>query len=210
LALHAIGLISKWLRVAVAYPDDVEARGQMLIASTLAGIAFSHSMVGIVHAVAHSLGGVYHLPHGLANAIILPYGMEHNLSSCPERYADIAVALGQHRLPSTRLTAMAGITRVRMLSRQLAYLKGLQMNLELAGIGDDLARLDEVVDTAMADGSILYNPAKVGPDDIRSIVQRAYKQPAQGWPQGDRRRLQGHRRPVRRARRVPAVAQAAP
>ena len=178
LALHAIKIISRNIRNAVAFPEDVEARGQMLVASCMAGIAFSHSMVGIVHGISHSLGGVYHIPHGLANALILPYGMEYNAQEDPEKYADIAVALGIHRLPSARLTARAGIVRVRMLSRQLGYLKGLHLNLKDAGIDDDLARLEEVVETAMVDGAMLYNPREVQADEVRSIVKRAYRQPA--------------------------------
>ncbi len=94
LALHAIKLISNNILQACAKPDDMQARGAMLVGSFLAGVAFSHSMVGMVHGISHALGGVYHIPHGLANALILAEVMEYNLEAQIDRYADIAVALG--------------------------------------------------------------------------------------------------------------------
>jgi alcohol dehydrogenase len=94
LALHAIRLISGNILQACAHPDDMEARGAMLVGSFLAGVAFSHSMVGMVHGISHALGGVYHIPHGLANALVLPEVMEYNLEAAIDRYAEIAIALG--------------------------------------------------------------------------------------------------------------------
>jgi alcohol dehydrogenase class IV len=94
LALHAMKLLSANILQACAHPDDLEARGGMLVGSFLAGVAFSHSMVGMAHGIAHALGGVYHIPHGLANALVLPEVMAHNLEAEMERYADIALALG--------------------------------------------------------------------------------------------------------------------
>jgi len=94
LALQAIRLIRDYLLRACAQPNDLQARGAMLAASCLAGIAFSHSMVGMVHGISHALGGVYHIPHGLANALVLPEVMDYNLDSRLDRYADIAEALG--------------------------------------------------------------------------------------------------------------------
>ncbi len=178
MALKAIQMIGRNVLVAAAHPDDLDARGSMLVASCLAGVAFSHSMVGIVHGIAHSLGGVYGIAHGEANGLILPHGMEHNLAARTDRYADIAIALGVPQMITPALTARAGILKIRVMSRQLTYLKALPANLEQAGIGDGLARLDQVVETAMTDGSMLYNPCPVKPDAVESIVRRAYKQPA--------------------------------
>jgi alcohol dehydrogenase class IV len=94
LALHAIKLITGNILQACAKPADMEARGAMLAGSFLAGVAFSHSMVGMVHAIAHALGGVYHIPHGLANALVLPEVMAYNLDAQVDRYADVALAMG--------------------------------------------------------------------------------------------------------------------
>ncbi len=94
LALHSIKLISGNILQACARPKDLQARGAMLAGSFLAGIAFSHSMVGMAHGISHALGGVYNIPHGLANALILPEVMEYNLDARMDRFADIATALG--------------------------------------------------------------------------------------------------------------------
>ena len=94
LALHAISLIAGNILQACAKPNDLQARGAMQVGSFLAGVAFSHSMVGMVHGIAHALGGVYHIPHGLANALILPEVMAYNLEARVDRYADIALAMG--------------------------------------------------------------------------------------------------------------------
>ncbi len=94
LALHAVKLISGNILQACAKPDDMEARGAMLVGSFLAGVAFSHSMVGMVHGISHALGGVYHIPHGLANALVLPEVMAYNLEAQYDRFADIAAAMG--------------------------------------------------------------------------------------------------------------------
>ena len=80
---------------AVEDGQDLAARGQMQIAALLAGWAFSNAMVGLVHAMAHSLGAVCGIPHGLANGLILPHVMEFNLSEVPELLADIASLNGR-------------------------------------------------------------------------------------------------------------------
>ncbi len=178
MALRAIELISENILQAVAFPDDLQARGAMLVGSCLAGIAISHAMVGIVHGIAHALGGVYHVPHGEANGVLLSYGMQHNLSSRPRRYARIAEALGVERRGGDWVTAQLGVMKVQLLIRQLAWLEAMPVNLEQAGVSDGLARLDEVIDAALADGSILYNPVPVEADAVRRIVERAYKRPS--------------------------------
>jgi alcohol dehydrogenase len=94
LALHAIRLIATYLHRSVENGDDLLARGQMQIAATMAGMAFSNAMVGLVHAMAHSLGGRFGVPHGLANAILLPHVMRYNMGACTDQYAFVAEAMG--------------------------------------------------------------------------------------------------------------------
>ncbi len=206
LALHAVKIISANLARAVANPEDDEARGAMLIGSFIAGVAFSHARVGIVHAIAHALGGVYHVPHGVANALILPYGMEYNLETVAGRYADIAEAMGVPRIrpvaEASRLLgvnkieaaadlvdtylggvdswadkkcALGGVAKIRLLLRQLAGLAGFPLNLKDAGVGDNLAKLDLVVEKTMADGSCLYNPREIEEAGVRDILGRVLK-----------------------------------
>lgn len=184
----------------------------MLAASCLAGIAFSHSMVGMVHGISHALGGVYHIPHGLANALVLPEVMDYNLEVRLDRYADIAEALGvafprpgaalgnllrysplKFAAPLARplagmdrwfrrKAAKAGITYIRTLNQHLAHLTGMPLNLRDAGIQDGLAKLDQVVETAMADGAMLYNPREPERDAVRRIVQTLYATPVKPLP----------------------------
>jgi len=140
LALHAIKLISGNILQACAKPDDLQARGSMLVGSFLAGVAFSHSMVGMVHGISHALGGVYHIPHGLANALVLPEVMAYNLEARIDRYADIAAALGisfplfidqgRSMLKSNRLD----------LAMKLANLSDVDSLKELVGSGSYRAR----------------------------------------------------------------------
>jgi alcohol dehydrogenase class IV len=95
LALHAIRLIGAFLRPSVANGSDQGARSQMAMASTLAGVAFSNAGVGLVHAMAHPLGGRFDVPHGVANAILLPSVMRFNLIARLEKFAHVAQALGE-------------------------------------------------------------------------------------------------------------------
>lgn len=205
LALQAIRLIRDHLLLACAQPENLSARGAMLVASCLAGIAFSHSMVGMTHGISHALGGVYHIPHGLANALVLPEVMNYNLESRLDRYADIAEALGvvfprpgaaignwlrygglgfaaPLAKPLTgldrrfrRKAAKAGITYIRTLNRQLAHLTGMPLNLRDAGVKDGLAKLEQVADTAMTDGSMLYNPREPEREAVIRIVRALYE-----------------------------------
>lgn len=93
-ALHAAELIAKHLPRAVLDGKDLEARSAMLLGSLLAGIAFSHADVGAVHCIAEALGGMYDLPHGVCNAVCLPYVMEYCLEANVNRYARLGWAMG--------------------------------------------------------------------------------------------------------------------
>ncbi|MDM8536713.1 iron-containing alcohol dehydrogenase [Desulfobacterales bacterium HSG17] len=231
LALHAIKLLTDNILQACDKPEDLQARGAMQVGSFLAGVAFSHSMVGMVHGISHALGGVYHIPHGLANTLILPEVMEYNLEAKVERYADAALAMGvsfpnivsesqsviksgafdlitkavkkteldslkkivdtkAHKIRDfavnklenlgfvddwiRRQAAIAGIEKVRTLNRQLAFLTGMPLNLKDAGIKDDLAKLEQVADTAMEDGAMLYNPVEPDHEAVMDIVEKVY------------------------------------
>ena len=176
----------------------------MLVASCLAGVAFSHSMVGMVHGISHALGGVYHVPHGLANALVLAEVMDYNLDSRRERYADVAQALGVHapapaaalaglleRLGAGRAASLlrrlggldavirrwmaaAAADRVRTLNRKLASLTGMPLNLVDAGVDPEFSRLEQVVTTALEDGAMLYNPREPDAGAVTAILRRLH------------------------------------
>jgi alcohol dehydrogenase class IV len=95
LAAGAIDLIFNNIVQATKHGEDLEARGALLVASNMAGIAFSHSMVGCVHGMAHSVGGICRVPHGVANAILLPHGMEYNFEEVMDKLAKLAPIMGE-------------------------------------------------------------------------------------------------------------------
>lgn len=94
LALAAVGMVFQHLRTACRQGSDLEAREQMSLASTYAGMAFTRANVGYVHAIAHQFGGRYHTPHGLANAIVLPHVLKFSLPAATARLAQLAVRVG--------------------------------------------------------------------------------------------------------------------
>lgn len=94
LALHAIRLISQNLLDAVQKPEAEAARGNMLVASTIAGMAFGNTDVAGVHCISESIGGMYDTPHGVGNAIFLPFMFQHNCDADLERHANVAHAMG--------------------------------------------------------------------------------------------------------------------
>jgi alcohol dehydrogenase len=93
-ALKAVALIAQYLRTAVENGKNLEAREQMAYAEFLAGMAFNNASLGYVHAMAHQLGGVYDLPHGVCNALLLPHVEAFNVQTSAARLADVAAAMG--------------------------------------------------------------------------------------------------------------------
>jgi alcohol dehydrogenase class IV len=94
LAIEAVRLIGRSLNRACSNGSDIKAREDMAMASALAGIAMDQGGLGIVHSMAGPFCGIFHLPHGEANAILLKYGMNFNLRAAPEKFSSIAMALG--------------------------------------------------------------------------------------------------------------------
>lgn len=121
LALRAIDLISHNIFRAWEYPDDIGAREAMMTGSTLAGAAFINSNVGAVHALAETVGAKYHIPHGTANAIFLPYVMEFNLPNTSEKYAEIARIMTEPGSGNVSCpTAEDAVTQVSNLCKKLS------------------------------------------------------------------------------------------
>jgi alcohol dehydrogenase len=169
LAIGAIKMIEANLRQAVQHGDDPEARGSMLLAATMAGMAFSNALLGIVHAMAHPCGGRFGVPHGVANGILLPYGMEYNLPACARRLADVAAALGvDTRGMDDETAASAGVAAVRHLARDC----GLPSRLSEVGVPwDGLAQLAA---DSQGDAMMFTNPRAAGEEDVLALYQRAY------------------------------------
>jgi aldehyde dehydrogenase (NAD+) len=169
-ALHAIRLIVNYLPQAVANGSDLRARGQMQVAALLAGWAFSNAMVGLVHAMAHSLGAVCRIPHGLANALILPHVMRYNLDEVPELMMDIAAAMG---ISTEQLDPLeAGNAAADKME---AFLKQIGLSERLKDKGVSPEALKQCSELSLTDGSIVYNPKMVmDASDILDIYMKLY------------------------------------
>ncbi|HEY6873199.1 MAG TPA: iron-containing alcohol dehydrogenase [Geobacteraceae bacterium] len=171
-AIKAIELIAKYLSVAVANGENLEARDAMAYAEYLAGMAFNNASLGYVHSMAHQLGGFYNLPHGVCNAILLPAVSEFNLIACPQRFAEIAIALGENVTGTiSGLSAFdAGqkaIDGIRKLSRAIGIPSGLK---ELNVKEQDLKVMAE---NAKKDACQLTNPRKATLEQVIGIFKAA-------------------------------------
>jgi len=168
----AIRLVRENIVTCVERGDDEQARLAMANAALLAGIAFSNAMVGVVHALAHACGGVCRVPHGVANAILLPWGMESNLDKAGHFIAELAPVLGAKSSGSTTEQAKAAIEAVRDLAKKLEDLCGLPTRLRDVGVTED--KLETIAKTAINDGSVTFNPEQVDFEDALAILKRAY------------------------------------
>ena len=167
-ALQSIKLISKYLRIAVANGENLEARENMAYASLLAGMAFNNAGLGYVHAMAHQLGGFYDLAHGVANAILLPHVERYNMISNLEKFADIAVAMGENiEGLSMRQAAEKAIDAITQLSKDI----GIPAGLSEFNIKPD--SFEKMAKYALKDGNAVCNPIKGTEKDIVKLFEAA-------------------------------------
>lgn len=170
-AVHAIEYVFRYLLRCYRNGDDMEARQNMLLASCMAGLAFNNSGLGMAHSIAHTLGGLFHIPHGKANAVLLPYVIRFNSFDVRDRYRTIAEKLG---LPCD--TVEQGneslIEAVRWLNSQM----GIPSRISELGIEqDDFDNaLDAMSSNAMADMCTASNPRRPSQRDIRQLLRTAY------------------------------------
>ena len=128
-ALQSIKLVKQFLYASVSNLNDIELRGNIMLASLHAGLAFSNASLGSVHAMAHSLGGYLDLPHGECNAILLPYVMEYNYIASPERFEAIGDALGlDMRGMNSAEKKSAIINDINSLKKLVGITKSLKEN----------------------------------------------------------------------------------
>jgi len=173
LGVAAIEYIFKYLVKATTNGEDLEARGAMLIAANMAGISFSHSMCGCVHGMAHAAGGMARIPHGIANGIFLPHGMEYNFEEGKEKFAKLAPVMGEDISGcSVDDAARKAIEAVRKLTGKLNELGALPLRLRDVGVSED--DLEKIAEGAEEDGSCIYNPREVVAEEILVHVKNAY------------------------------------
>jgi alcohol dehydrogenase class IV len=171
LALTAVRRIAAWLRVAWADGGNAEARREMLLGQLEAGIAFGNSSVALVHGMSRPLGGYFHVPHGLANAMLLPVVMAFSLLGSPRRFAALAEAMG---LPVREGPAMESGREAVQAVRDLCA--DLQVPT-LTGYGLDPVKVMEVAPQmardALASGSPAHNPRQASAEEIVELYRRA-------------------------------------
>lgn len=168
LAIQAIKIIPRFLPRAVANGEDIEAREQMVFAQSLAGMAFNNASLGYVHAIAHQFGGFYNYPHGVCNAILLPHVCKFNLIAQEEKFADIAVALGENvKGLSKHEAAEKGIRKIEQMSKELGIPSGFA---ELGAKEEDIPTLAE---NAMKDACAATNPRKPKLQEVIEIIKGA-------------------------------------
>lgn len=168
LALESIRLIAKSLQKAVEQGSDLEARSMMAYGSFVSGMSFSNCGLGAVHSLAHQLGGVYNLPHGVCNAILLPHVTKFNASACGDKLRDVAEAMGVDTTGmSTEEANAACVDAIVKLSKAVGIPEGLK------GLGVEESKLAEMADLALVDPCLPGNPRDVSKEDAIALYQAA-------------------------------------
>ena len=175
LCLKAVEMILTYLPRAYAHGDDMEAREKMHNAATLAGLGFINSLAAAAHALGHSLGAVFHLPHGRAVSLFLPYTIQFNArGDQPTRYADIARFLS---LPAAddRKSTDSLVSAIRDLQRGVGQPLSIREAVPDLTPGEFAAQLDKLVDNAEMDATIVASARDVTTDDTRRLFEYTYQ-----------------------------------
>lgn len=171
----AIRLITQNLVEATRNGGNRQARLAMALAATQAGIAFSNSMVGAVHAIGHALGGVCHIPHAEAMNILLPHVLRYNLSHAAQSYADLLPhIIGWERAAATPADSRAEtfIGEIEQLSAKLQELAGLPRRLSEVGVQE--SDFERIAEGAVNDGALIVNPRSLDEAQVIGILKQAF------------------------------------
>jgi len=171
LCLVGARLTFQYLRRAVADGKDMEAREHMHNAATCAGLGFSNALVSLAHAMGHTLGATFHLPHGRLVGLMLPYTIEFAARDAPERFADLAQFVGATQ--AGRLQGALELARsIRQLCRDIHEpVSGSEAGLDRAAFEN---ALDKMVDDAFNDASMVSASRSPSFDELRQIFWCAY------------------------------------
>jgi len=169
-SLEAVSLIGKSLRRAVEEGSDLQARSNMLLGSLLAGIGLANAGVGAAHSLAYPMGGVFHIAHGVANALLLPAVVDYNAFHSPEKFARIAAGLGEKTegVPP-REAAILAVEAIRRLARDI------QVPQRLSDLGIPMRAIPGMAEEAMKVARPLENnPRPVSLEDAIRIYQTVF------------------------------------
>jgi len=168
-ALEAIRLVARHLQGAIEHPLDLGFRNPMMLASLLAGLAFSNASLGLVHAMAHSLGGFSDFPHGDCNALLLEHVVAYNFDSAPERYVHIAEAFGLE---------VAGLPQAEQKGHLVEALRRFRIAAGMTGglreLGMSKTDLPKLAENALKDPCLVTNPVQPTAQDIERLYERAF------------------------------------
>lgn len=168
-AYEGMRLIAANIVTAVNDGTNVEAREKVAMGSLLGGFCLGPVNTAGVHALSYPLGSMYHLPHGLSNALLLPYVMEYNIVSAAERYADVAVALGCKREEDAWTTAKAGVARIKELNAAC----GIPASLKEVGVKEET--IPQMAMEAMKIQRLLKNnPREINEQAAAAILKSAF------------------------------------
>jgi len=168
IALGVISTVARYLPDAVRDGSDIEARSQLLLASHIAGVGFSHTGLGLVHGIAHPLGGRFNIPHGLALCIVIERVLQFNLPAREERIARVAFALEAGDTHATvQENAQAAIRAIADLARDVG------MTARLADFGVTDADLGGLAADTLADSVTVNNPIQPTTDDVVRILKES-------------------------------------
>ncbi|APH19024.1 iron-containing alcohol dehydrogenase [Clostridium botulinum] len=169
LAMQAIVMVKEYL--VKSYNGNKEARGQMHLAQCLAGMAFSNALLGITHSMAHKTGAVFHIPHGCANAIFLPYVIQYNSKSCSERYATIAKKLGLAGKNQDELVKSL-IEMIREMNKTM----NIPLNLKEYGIAEEdfKENVKYISHNAVLDACTGSNPREINDETMEKLFACTY------------------------------------
>jgi len=170
-AVRAIKLISSYLPTAVEDGKNMKARDMMAYAEFLAGMAFNSAGLGYVHAMAHQLGGMYNMPHGVCNAILLGPVQKYNAKYVPELFIDIAAALGFNCGDDKDLAVTKVLDAIKLLKNRVGIPKNLKEFKQVKV--EDFPMLAE---NAMKDACGLTNPHQPTKEEVIKLYQEAYDQ----------------------------------
>ena len=168
LARKALQLLSANLLHACENGRNLAARQAMLLGAMLAGQAFSNAPVAAVHALAYPIGGIFHVPHGLSNSLVLPHVLRFNAPAAAGLYAELAEII----VPAASGSAEARAEALAVAMQQIAIITGIERTLQQVGIQE--SDLDRLADDAMLQTRLLgNNPREVTRDDARAIYAAA-------------------------------------
>ncbi len=168
-ALQAMQLVTANLLPTIKDPNNIMLRGRVMLASLEAGLAFSNASLGAVHAMAHSLGGFLGCAHGECNAILLPHVIDFNFQAVPERYLEIAKAMGLNTTSMTPDDVREAITSSLV---RLTKDAGIPFTIGQLGVSRD--SIPELAKKALHDPCIFTNPRQLGRHDLEAIYEKAF------------------------------------